>query len=593
MLHALLDYARETGLKAEAGFKPKRVRWLLQFSPSGQFRGLVPASGERGGRQFEGVPHLQFTGDTPMRQFLVDTAQYAVMYGQNEPSKKLLVKHGFFLQCLRDAAGVEPVLGQIATALEDANVRATIHSSLDEQSPKAKPSDNLTFVEVTEKETRILVEKTTWHDWWRGYWPVLFERKAKEKASVAMRCFLSGDLIEPAKTHPKIKGLGDVGGNIETTLVGFNLDAFTSYGLKQSANAATSTDLAEIYAAAMNRLIEHQSRRLAGSKVAHWYTHDVEPQDDPLKLLFDPLGYNDELGGVDDDDDQGVDESHVRQATDRARELVDAIRAGHRPDLENSHYRAVTLSGNAGRAVVEDWMEGQFPDLAANVDSWFKDFEIVHRNGHGLAPRPKFAAILWAMVRDIKEVPKPLERSLWRAAVNGLPIPYEAMSRAMLRARVEFMDDDVPPNHARMGLLKAYIIRNLEIPMQAERSELKDEPAYICGKIMAILARIQHTALGDVGAGVVQRYYAAASATPALVLGRLVRLAQTGHLPKIKPGLRSWHDMQLAGAWESVQSRLPTTLTLEQQTLFAMGYYHQKADIVKPSSDPETTDEAE
>ena len=36
---------------------------------------------------------------------------------------------------------------------------------------------------------------------------------------------------------------------------------------------------------------------------------------------------------------------------------------------------------------------------------------------------------------------------------------------------------------------------------------------------MALLAAIQEVALGDVGAGVVQRYYAAASTTPALVLG--------------------------------------------------------------------------
>ena len=37
-----------------------------------------------------------------------------------------------------------------------------------------------------------------------------------------------------------------------------------------------------------------------------------------------------------------------------------------------------------------------------------------------------------------------------------------------------------------------------------------DCPAYLCGRIMALLAMIQEEALGNVGAGVVQRYYAAA-----------------------------------------------------------------------------------
>ena len=98
MLHALLEYAGRAGVSGEAGFKPKGIRWLLQFSPSGRYLGLVPSSEGRAPRVFPRVPHLQFAGDTPMRQFLVDTAQYALLYGQDEPGDKLLAKHSFFLE---------------------------------------------------------------------------------------------------------------------------------------------------------------------------------------------------------------------------------------------------------------------------------------------------------------------------------------------------------------------------------------------------------------------------------------------------------------------------------------------------------------
>jgi CRISPR-associated protein Csd1 len=92
-----------------------------------------------------------------------------------------------------------------------------------------------------------------------------------------------------------------------------------------------------------------------------------------------------------------------------------------------------------------------------------------------------------------------------------------------------------------------------------------------------VLAYIQWKALGDVGAGVVQRYYAAASATPALVLGRLTRTAQF-HLDKIADkGIRLGLDKRLAEIWSRIQDRVPATLTLEQQSLFALGYYQQKA----------------
>lgn len=113
--------------------------------------------------------------------------------------------------------------------------------------------------------------------------------------------------------------------------------------------------------------------------------------------------------------------------------------------------------------------------------------------------------------------------------------------------------------------------------MSAELDPTLDSPAYLCGRVMALLASIQEKALGNVGAGVIQRYYAAASATPALVLGRLVRTAQVAHLPKIDGGLKHYFESQLSELWSQMKSAPPTTLTLEEQTLFAMGFYQQQA----------------
>ncbi|MFW6154693.1 MAG: type I-C CRISPR-associated protein Cas8c/Csd1 [Planctomycetota bacterium] len=594
MLHALLDYAQQAGISAEAGFRPKRVRWLLQFTSNGDYRGVFPASNDRNGYEFPVAPHLQFSGKSTMRQFLVDTAQHAVLYGVDELDETQRAKHEYFIERLRDAADVEPVLGRIADALDDADTLSHIRADLDNQTPKVKPSDNVTFVEMAEAGPRIIVEQATWHDWWRSYWPTLFQKKegkskAKAKTGASMRCFLSGELVQPARTHPKIKGLGDVGGNVETTLVGFNCEAFCSHGLKQSANAAMSTDAAETYAAALNQLIATQSKRLAGARVVYWYTHDVPPEEDPINLAFD---FGD--AEVPDTDAEGaVDtkEHVVAQAVQRAGELVTAIRTGERPDLRGCRYRAMTLSGNAGRVVVRDWMEGRFEDLAERVDRWFSDLRIIHRHGQGLAPPPKFLAVLAATVRTLKDVPSPLEAALWRSAITGGPIPFEAMARALRRVHTDVIKDN-PANHARMGLLKAYLIRKEICQMSETLNEYETHPAYLCGRIMAVLAAIQYRALPRVRAGVVQRYYAAASATPALVLGRLIRLAQTGHLPKImhdSPGLAHWFDNELAKIWTALDQRVPRTLTLEEQSLFAMGYYQQKAKR-GPASQEDITD---
>ena len=102
------------------------------------------------------------------------------------------------------------------------------------------------------------------------------------------------------------------------------------------------------------------------------------------------------------------------------------------------------------------------------------------------------------------------------------------------------------------------------------------EPAYQCGRLLAVLASLQRAALGDVGAGVVQRYYVAASQTPGLTLGRLFHNAKN-HLNKLEGGLAFWYEGQIAEIMSRIRDRIPSTLNLDQQSLFALGYYQQIA----------------
>lgn len=100
--------------------------------------------------------------------------------------------------------------------------------------------------------------------------------------------------------------------------------------------------------------------------------------------------------------------------------------------------------------------------------------------------------------------------------------------------------------------------------------------AYHCGRAFALFARLQRAALGKVGANVVQRYYTAATQTPGLILGRLAANAKN-HLGKLNGGLAGWYEMQLADILGRIKDVVPRTLTLEEQSLFALGYYQQLA----------------
>jgi CRISPR-associated protein Csd1 len=352
--------------------------------------------------------------------------------------------------------------------------------------------------------------------------------------------------------------------------------------LSQGNNAAMSETMVKTYVTALNDLIRHHSRRMAGVKIVYWYSGNVEPKDDPLPQLFGDWGVADE-----DKDDEPTDaEQRQRMATfersqaeNVAGRLLDAIKTGDREyqNVANYRYYILVLSANSGRVVVRDWMEGSFAELVEAVNAWYEDLAIVARDGKSIVRRHKFPAVLAAPLRDLKDATAPMTAALWHCALKNRSVPYSMMAQTLQRVRNAIVQGDTPL-HARFGLLKAFCNRNEGTPnMTSELNELEKDPAYVCGRIMAILANIQQAALGDIGAGIVQRYYAAASATPALVLGRLVRGAQIGHLPKIEGGLQVWFDKQLSDVWTNIQQKLPAVLSLEEQTLFAMGYYHQKA----------------
>lgn len=619
MLHELLGYARRENLSAEPGLKSKTVRWLLVFSPDGRFLGVQDLRGEdrrSSGREFTACPDLTqpeiIAVGGGCSHFLVESLNVVVLLTKDgEVDGKLRKKHTFFVDLLDQAGAAIPSLGALAAALRNTAVLNAIRTKLVEGN--AKPTEKATLALVQEGgNVAVLVERDEWHTWWREYRAQIAERRNQKSgagrrgkkaasssaAPAGMRCLLTGELVEPLRTQNKIEGLSDVGGlPTGDALASFDKKAFGSYGLEQGANAAMGEAAVKTYVTGFNHLIRNRSRRLAGVKVAHWYSGRVEPEQDPLAELMEGFG----LRAVDRDDQS--EPSAAENARERARaegcarRLLEALRAGD-PEairLGSFRYYAMTLSANSGRVVVRDWMEGSFAELLHTVDGWFQDLSIVSRDGKRVIGAHKFAAVLAASVRDLKDVPAPLSAAMWRCAIQRRPIPHEVMAQTLNRVRIDLIQDQ-GPSHARLGLLKAFCNRKKGLPnMNAELNEHENHPAYLCGRIMAILAAIQRKAMPSVGAGVVQRYYAAASATPALVLGRLIRNAQIGHLPKIDGGLRHWFEKQLADVWQKLPQAPPTVLTLEEQTLFAMGYYQQNAQQYqsgKVAADAEAANDA-
>lgn len=105
------------------------------------------------------------------------------------------------------------------------------------------------------------------------------------------------------------------------------------------------------------------------------------------------------------------------------------------------------------------------------------------------------------------------------------------------------------------------------------------EAAYHCGRLLAVLEIIQRRAAdGQLNTTLVDRFYGAASSTPATVFGALIRGAQP-HVSKLRKNKRGL-AVRLEQEMEDVLAALPAfppILTVKQQAVFALGYYHQRA----------------
>ena len=570
MLQALMDYGN--GLDSEPGFKTREVRWSIELTTDGRFLNVLPLGDGKRGAMLHRCPDMHSMNAGGKSHFLVETAQTVVlMFKANEEAKKIAGtkdKHNYFVAMLGEAADSAPALSALVKALKDEPCLQGIREALTES--KAKPSDWLSF-RVDSIDPR---EDKTVQAWWRE-WRAIDMGSSSPDSTVTpsnvgnstMVCLLTGYAIQPLPTHRKITGLSGVGGmTMGDVMVGFDKDAFSSFGLRQSANAAMSAEAAQKYVDGLNDLIRNHSRKLANTLVVHWFKKQVNPQDDPLEWLN---GFESQ-------------EQTEAAAQGAARRLLEAIRKGERADLSDNHYYALTLSGAAGRVMVRDWMEGAFENLVNNIEAWFADLAIVARDGNGQAYDPKFMAVCGALVRELKDLPAPTAATLWKVAVRRLAIPQPLMAQALARFRVDIVDKDQPPfNHARVGLIKAYFIRlNSEgnTTMKAYLNPEHPEPAYHCGRLLAILSTLQRAALGDVGAGVVQRFYAAASQTPGLIIGRLISNARN-HLGKLDGGLAHWYENQIADVMGRLGDGAPRILDLNGQGLFALGYYQQLAAL--------------
>lgn len=589
MLHELYQYALDHELAAQPGFKPKKMKAYVSISHDGEFLAVVPR--EKDAPSVYAPDIGSAANGTRYCNFLIEKAKIPLkLIEDKEKDRNIPTKHDFFLSMLEDGAAYEPKFHVLARVLEDESVCAQIAEVL--AGHKIKPADPIGFI----VDGVPLENSEAFRIWWGGY----RSRFASDASEVQTPCLITGEPTSPLATVPKVSGLFSVGGHSSgDAFLCFDKDAFQSYGLKKSANAPVSEEAMTAVNAALTELIG-KAKILGGAKMVHWYSCSVS--EDPLDNLFDGFGEAEERDG------QAA--SGENEAMAEAKSLIAAISRGENPSLPEARYYILPLSGAGGRMMVRGWYEGRFETLCRNTALWFSDLRLVSLGGKGLTRPPKLSGVCIRFLKPGGDEKKSLERvdkelsslssRLLDAILKAAPLPDEAAVRALRYLRSASVNQSVQDETKlkleretiAFQILKAWLLRRQrargEDEQMDENKMTPPSPAYLCGAMLAVYGEIQRKSSPEVNIGVVERYYSAASTSPAFVIGRLASLS-VHHLRKLdqsSPGLAVKFRKELDSLAQQMGERaIPATLDIEQQAQFALGYYQRRAALYQGSRD--------
>ncbi len=182
-----------------------------------------------------------------------------------------------------------------------------------------------------------------------------------------------------------------------------------------------------------------------------------------------------------------------------------------------------------------------------------------------------------------------------RSILTGTPYPRSLLSAALARLRAG--DDASTGWHAaairavlaRENRLKTRLDEKENPPVSLDRQE--PSPAYQLGRMFAMAEIAQRMALGKTNTSVRDRYFGAASATPASVFPLLLRGMQN-HMAKLrKDGKGGFIEQEMEQIAGQLGTTMPRSLKLEEQGRFVIGYYHQRKARVGDKAVDQIADE--
>ncbi len=367
------------------------------------------------------------------------------------------------------------------------------------------------------------------------------------------------------------------GSQATAKLVSFQINSgYDSYGKKKCGNAPISQEAEFAYTTALNALLQRGSHNKFGvgnRTFVFWASAKSEAATQTEESLFDLLGYTEE------------ESDNPNEKIEQVRKVFQSVCSGYlRTNLDDRFY-ILGLAPNSARIAVVYWQDDSLKKFASRILRHFDDMEIVdtRKEKHPYMGLKNMLSAVTLGGKQSDATPN-LPEAVVKSIFQGLPYPYTLFSACIRRVRAETGDGKKDAvNIARAAILKACLNRksnNNNVKIKVMLDTCNTNPGYLCGRLFAVLEKIQRDASGIVS--IRERYMNAASATPSAVFATILNLS-AHHLEKLSnEGQKVFYEKLKQEIIDKIPaSGFPAHLDLQDQGRFFIGYYHQRQDFFK------------
>jgi CRISPR-associated protein Csd1 len=586
ILLALNDYYRRKAADPDParrlpafGLEEKEIPFILEIDATGRWLPPIRDTRRKEGKKLLGqrylVPQAVKRASGVAANLLWDTAEYVLGVDTRGKPERVAEQHAAFrirIDALPEPTLALPGVAAVCKFLGDVDLVALAADPLWPEVLVSNPALSFRLqgeVELVCQHPAVALAATAVDD--------------DESETVGI-CLISGEPAPRERLHAAIKGVWGAqssGANI----VSFNLDAFNSYGKRQGANAPVGKPAAFAYTTALNHLLGRNSRQrvqVGDASTVFW----AEKLTDFETMVPDLFGEPPK-----DDPDRGT------RALDA---LYRSTQSGHFvSDDDPTRCHVLGLAPNAARIAVRFWQTGTAAELGNRLRSHFDDIAVA-RGPNDSRHLSLFRLLTGIAVQGKADnIPPRLGGEVIRAVLAGEDVAYPA---SLLQGAVGRCRAEQRVTYPRAAAIKAYLNRAIRNTNRRSNSTEKEfplmldtahpSPAYRLGRLFAVLEKIQEEASPGLNATIRDRYYGAASSTPATVFPMLLKL-KNHHVSKLdergkKMLYRAFSDNrpdEYIGQVLNEVPEIPNHLALQDQGRFALGYYHQRqAFFTKPDN---------